>query len=96
MVHNNNELKRITCERKNHFLVLTLIILFMESVAWGVPQQAKRNLSCKTLRSMARVYMAYGEYTKAQPLAEQALNCAKERGESPCAARVPARIGSLN
>jgi len=26
--------------------------------------------------------MAYGEYIKAQPLAEQALTCAKRRGES--------------
>jgi tetratricopeptide (TPR) repeat protein len=77
----NNEVVRTSYKRKNHFLVLTLIILFIESIAWGVPQQTRKNLSCKTLRSMARVYMAYGEYTKAQPLAEQALNCARERGE---------------
>jgi tetratricopeptide (TPR) repeat protein len=67
---------------KNHFLVLTFIILLIESIAWGQPQQAKKDLSCKTLRSMARVYMAYGEYTKAQPLAEQALALAKSKGES--------------
>jgi tetratricopeptide (TPR) repeat protein len=33
--------------------------------------------SSKTLRSMARVYMAYGEYEKAKPLLEQALTMAK-------------------
>jgi tetratricopeptide (TPR) repeat protein len=81
MKFRNSEAIRIAYERKNHFLVFTLIILLVESIAWGLPQPDKKNLSCKTLRSMARVYMAYGEYTKAQPLAEQALLCAKERGE---------------
>ncbi len=81
MKFRNSEPIRITYERKNHFLVLTLIILLVESIAWGLPLPNKKNLSCKTLRSMARVYMAYGEYTKAQPLAEQALLFAKERGE---------------
>jgi tetratricopeptide (TPR) repeat protein len=76
-----NEKKCIAVERKNRFLVLTFIILLIESIAWGQPQQAKKDLSCKTLRAMARVYMAYGEYTKAQPLAEQALTLAKRRGE---------------
>ena len=78
----SNEKKCIAGKRKNRFLVLTFIILLIESTAWGQPQQAKKDLSCKTLRAMARVYMAYGEYTKAQPLAEQALNLAKTRGES--------------
>jgi tetratricopeptide (TPR) repeat protein len=69
---------------KNHFLVLNFIILLLETIAWGQPLQlqTKKDLSCKTLRAMARVYMAYGEYTKAQPLAEQALSLAKSRGES--------------
>jgi tetratricopeptide (TPR) repeat protein len=39
----------------------------------------RKNVSCRTLRSMARVYMAYGEYSKAQPIAEQALSLAKSR-----------------
>lgn len=76
----NRGVSGVIHERKNHFLVLTLILL-VESIAWGLPQPNKKNLSCKTLRSMARVYMAYGEYTKAQPLAEMALDFAKKRGE---------------
>ncbi len=81
MIYRNKQ-HYIAGERKNRFLVLTFIILLIESIAWGQPQQAKKDLSCKTLRAMARVYMAYGEYTKAQPLAEQALTLAKKRGES--------------
>ncbi len=77
-----NEKKCIAGEYKNRFIVLTFIILLIESIVWGQPQQAKKDLSCKTLRAMARVYMAYGEYTKAQPLAEQALTLAKSKGES--------------
>ena len=33
--------------------------------------------SCNTLRKMARVYMAYGDYIKAQPLVAQALTLAR-------------------
>jgi tetratricopeptide (TPR) repeat protein len=73
---------RIFSGSKSHFFVLTLIVLLFESIALGISQQPKKNLSCRTLRSMARVYMAYGEYTKAQPLAEIALDCAKEKSES--------------
>ena len=74
-IHKSNELK-------NRFLVFTFIILLIESIAWGEPKPSKKDLSCKTLRAMARIYMAYGEYTKAQPLAEQALTLAKNKGES--------------
>ena len=77
-----NEKNHIIGVRKNHFIVLTFLILLIESIAFGEPQLTKKALSCKTLRSMARVYMAYGEYTKAQPLAEQALTLAKSKGES--------------
>jgi tetratricopeptide (TPR) repeat protein len=76
-----NAKKYTASERKNRFLVLTLIILLIEGIAWGQAQQSKKDLSSKTLRAMARVYMAYGEYKKAQPLAEQALTLAKSRGE---------------
>ncbi|NQT03482.1 MAG: tetratricopeptide repeat protein [Planctomycetes bacterium] len=76
-----NEKYRIAHYHKNRFLVLTFIILLI-GIAWGEPQQVKKDLSCKTLRAMARVYMAYGEYTKAQPLAEQALTLAQKRSES--------------
>ena len=81
MIYRNKK-HYIAGERKNRFLVLTLIILLIDSMAWAQTQHAKKDLSCKTLRAMARVYMAYGEYTKAQPLAEQALTLAKKRGES--------------
>lgn len=77
-----NKKNRIAPKRINSFIVLTFIILLIESIAWGESQQVKKDLSCKTLRAMARVYMAYGEYTKAQPLAEQALTLAKRTGES--------------
>ena len=74
-----NQTNLIALEGKTRFLVLALgcLSLFTASVAGGEPQQAKKSLSCKTLRTMARVYMAYGEYTKAQPLAERALTLAK-------------------
>ena len=74
-----NQTNFIALEGKTRFLVLALscLALFTGSVAGGEPRQAKKSLSCKTLRTMARVYMAYGEYTKAQPLAERALTLAK-------------------
>ncbi len=74
-----NQTNFVAFEGKARFLVLALccFALFTGSVAGGEPQQAKKSLSCKTLRTMARVYMAYGEYTKAQPLAERALTLAK-------------------
>ncbi len=75
-----NELNCIVHKRKNHFFAL-IIILLIANIACGKAQQAKKELSSKTLRVMARVYMAYGEYTKAQPLAEQALTFAKKRDE---------------
>ncbi|MHC4727451.1 MAG: tetratricopeptide repeat protein [Planctomycetota bacterium] len=76
-----NEINYIVHKFKNLFPAL-LIILLIANIACGKVYQDSKDLSCKTLRSMARVYMAYGEYTKAQPLAEQALTCAKSRGES--------------
>lgn len=76
---------------KTRFLVLAFscLALLTGSVAGGEPQQAnslrcnaaEKSPSCRTLRTMARVYMAYGEYTKAQPLAERALTLAKRNGE---------------
>lgn len=77
-----NETNCIALGGKSRFLVLAIIILFMGSMAGGKPQQDKKSHSTKTLRTMARVYMAFGEYAKAQPLAEKALITAKIRGES--------------
>ena len=69
---------------KTRFLVLAFscLALLMGSMAGGEPQQDKKSHSSKTLRTMARVYMAFGEYAKAQPLAENALILAKKRCES--------------
>jgi len=66
-----------------HILFLALgLVLLSSSVANGKPRPLKKNPSSKTLRSMARVYMAYGEYAKAQPLAEKALTLAKREHTS--------------
>jgi tetratricopeptide (TPR) repeat protein len=63
---------------KVHFLAFALsFALFAANTAGAATQQKIKSPSCKTLRQMARVYMAFGQYTKAQPLAEQALNLAK-------------------
>ena len=77
-----NETNCIALRGKTRFLVLSIIILLMGSMAGGEPQQDKKSHSSKTLRTMARVYMAFGEYAKAQPLAEKALILAKTRCES--------------
>ena len=55
------------------------VVLLNTSIANGQSNPARICSSSKTLRSMARVYMAYGEYTKAQPLAEKALTLAKRK-----------------
>jgi len=69
---------------KTRFLVLAFscLALLIGSVSGEEPRQAKKSHSSKTLRTMARVYMAFGEYEKAQPLAENALILAKKRRES--------------
>lgn len=68
---------------KKPLLILLAIacILILPAVSFadsGKPATPdKKANSCRILRSMARIYMAYGEYAKAQPLAEQALAVAK-------------------
>jgi len=61
------------------FAAALSIILLNSSFAGESPAINRASLSTKTLRSMARVYMAYGDYAKAQPLAEQALASAKTK-----------------
>ena len=53
------------------------LVLLGGGVVNGGQRSAEKDMSCKTLRAMARVYMAYGDYVKARPLAEQALALAK-------------------
>ena len=72
----------LTQKSKIHFVVVLVLglVLLKGGIADGKPWQGQKSLPCKTLRSMARVYMAYGEYAKAQPLAERALTLAKRKG----------------
>ena len=61
-------------------LTVLLMLLFncvlTDSV--GAKQQNRKSASSRKLRSMARLYMAYGEYSRAQPYAEQALALARK------------------
>jgi tetratricopeptide (TPR) repeat protein len=76
-----NRINHVVRKSKTLFLVLAfgLALLNVRSTADAKPWQGKKNPSSKTLRSMARVYMAYGEYAKAQPFAEKALTSAKRK-----------------
>jgi tetratricopeptide (TPR) repeat protein len=67
-----------------HFLFVSILSFFLIycSPASAKPLISKGPPSCKTLRVMARIYMAHGQYTKAQPLAEQALELAQKRNVS--------------
>lgn len=55
------------------FAAVLSIILLNSGFAGKRTAYERKGLSSKTLRSMARIYMAYGDYAKAQPLAEQAF-----------------------
>ncbi|MCH8120419.1 MAG: tetratricopeptide repeat protein [Planctomycetes bacterium] len=80
-MNQKDKTNRLTQKSKTHFVVLVLgLVLLNGGIADGKLWQDKKSLPCKTLRSMARVYMAYGEYAKAQPLAELALTLAKREG----------------
>jgi tetratricopeptide (TPR) repeat protein len=82
-MNQKDKTNRLTQKSKTHFVVLVLVLVLLKGgIADGKPWQGKKSLPCKTLRSMARVYMAYGEYAKAQPLAERALTLAKINCES--------------
>ena len=63
-------------------LVCVLVLFNNTSAAGERLNPVKTGRSCKALRSMARLYMAYGDYTKAQLFAEQALTLAKTRNVS--------------
>jgi tetratricopeptide (TPR) repeat protein len=71
--------------RKNRtllFLLVCSVLLLSTGKVDGKKLLVKKTPSPRTLRAMARVYMAYGEYEKAQPLAEQALISAKNKNAS--------------
>jgi len=61
-------------------LVVVFCVALLSTIANGQSKPGRTYSSSKALRSMARVYMAYGEYAKAQPLAEKALTLAQKRG----------------
>jgi len=74
-----------TSQRQNRTAIRNLIlvtiyasIFFMAPTVNAKAAPVKRHFSSRALRAMARVYMAYGEYQKAQPLAEKALAYAKD------------------
>jgi len=63
-------------------LLILLINLILANSSTANSLSITRHPSSRTLRSMARVYMAYGEYAKAQPFAEKALKLARKKGTS--------------
>lgn len=72
-----------TQKSKILFFVLVLcIILLTPSVVKAKPSCSRKCPPSKTFRSMARIYMAYGQYTKAQTLAEYALSLARTQNAS--------------
>lgn len=58
---------------------IVLAICFVE-LSIGSPALGEDDIvaSCRSLRSLSRLYMAYGEYSKALPFLEQALEKAKK------------------
>jgi tetratricopeptide (TPR) repeat protein len=74
---------KIICKSKSVYLVLICSFLLILPNTGAADEKSKASVkspSSKTLRSMARVYMAYGEYAKAKPLAEKALTQARAEG----------------
>ena len=68
----------------NRAVFLVIVLSLVMSTASGGEGAAApdKKRSHKLLRSMARVYMAYGQYDKAQPMAEQALALAMKDQDS--------------
>jgi tetratricopeptide (TPR) repeat protein len=70
--------RRLTC----CITILLSILLCDTSVTAAELNGAAKALSCRSLRSMARAYMAGGAYSKAQQYAEEAMKLAVVRGVS--------------
>ena len=64
------------------FVIMLGIILSNGSISIAKPKPEDKGRYCTVLRTMARVYMAYGDYAKAQPLVEQALSLARTTNAS--------------
>ena len=67
---------------KKLILIICCFVFLSSTSAASQIRPAKITDSCKALRAMSRVYMAGGNYTKAQPLAENALTLAKSKETS--------------
>ena len=66
--------------------IISTIIVYILTALVVPPQvlgararKTGRPLSSRSLRGMARIYMATADYAKAQPLAEQALSIARQK-----------------
>ncbi len=63
-------------------LIIGILLLTVSITDARAVSNNEKSYSCNTLRTMARVYMAYGDYIKAQPLVEQALTLARANNVS--------------
>jgi tetratricopeptide (TPR) repeat protein len=59
--------------RRHIFVVATAFVLLISISGLSIAKDISPDSSCRKLRSMARVYVSCGEYTKALPLAKKAL-----------------------
>jgi len=64
-------------ENKKFFLVIASFALLMCMSGVSSGKEMTPDGSCRALRCMARVYVSCGEYTKALPLAQRALDLAE-------------------
>ena len=70
-------------KRTTVYIVCALSLILLGGTARGGKAELKGGqVSSKTFRTMARVYIAYGEYEKAQSLMEQALASARKANAS--------------
>jgi tetratricopeptide (TPR) repeat protein len=77
-----NYSKRNTTNLRKFIFGLIFCLFTCSSFAAGYGQADFAKKTSKTLRSLVRVYMAYGQYDKAEPLAEKALNMAKSKNDN--------------
>ena len=61
------------------FAIFCISIVLSLGIVSASAAPSKKAFSSKSLRSMARVYMACGSYEKAKPLLERALNLAEKK-----------------
>lgn len=66
--------KHLLCKKYNLLLTVLIIVLLSVQSFAGVTTHTDKRTSTKRLRTMARVYMTYGNYDKARVYAEKALS----------------------